>query len=283
MGASLPLRRGSIDSGAATRHDGGMDAVGLFAELIGQPDPALDRAALAIAAGADPALDPAHWLAELDRLAAGVRELDGLRRRLFTEEGFTGNSQDYYDPRNSQLHQVLRRRLGIPITLAVVTIEVGRRAGIALEGVGMPGHFLVRPVGTARHLDVFAGGAELDLAECERRYRAASGAGPGTPFGPHLLATAPTRAILARMLENLRVVYRSRNSPRDLEWVLRMRMLLSGPGGDLAELMELAEALGDQGRWVEGAQLLDEHAHTATAPRAERLRTAARMLRANLN
>jgi regulator of sirC expression with transglutaminase-like and TPR domain len=260
-----------------------MDAVQQFAELVGRPDPPLDRAALAIAAGADPAVDAARWLAELDRLADGVRGLDGLRHRLFVEEGFAGNSADYYDPRNSLLHQVLRRRLGIPITLAVVAIEVGRRAGVALEGVGMPGHFLVRPVGTARHLDVFAGGVELDLAECERRYRAASGAAAGTPFGPHLLATAPTRAILARMLENLRVVFRSRSRPRDLEWVLRMRMLLPAADGGLTDAMELAEALGDQGRWSEGAELLDERAATATAPRAERLRTAARMLRANLN
>jgi regulator of sirC expression with transglutaminase-like and TPR domain len=260
-----------------------MDAVELFADLVGRPEPALDRAALAIAAGADPGVDPQRWLGELDRLADGVRGLDGLRRRLFVEEGFTGNSADYYDPRNSLLHQVLRRRLGIPITLAVVAIEVGRRAGVALEGVGMPGHFLVRPVGTAQHLDVFAGGVELDRAECERRYRAASGAGPGTPFGPHLLPTAPTTAILARMLENLRVVFRSRNRPRDLEWVLRMRMLLPAPDGGLTDAMELAEALGDQGRWTEGAQLLEERAESATAPRAERLRTAARMLRANLN
>jgi regulator of sirC expression with transglutaminase-like and TPR domain len=260
-----------------------MDAVARFAELVGQPDPALDRAALAIAAGAVPRLDPAPWLAELDRLAAGVGSLEDLRHRLFVEEGFAGNDRDYYDPRNSQLHQVLRRRLGIPITLAVVTIEVGRRAGVPLEGVGMPGHFLVRPVGTPRHLDVFAGGVELDLAECERRFRTASGAGPNIPFGMHLLVATPTRAILIRMLENLRAIYRTRNQPRDLEWVLRMRMALSPDGGDLTELMELAEALGDQGRWTEGAQLLDDRAETVEAPRSERLRTAARMLRANLN
>lgn len=260
-----------------------MDPVARFAELVGRPDPPLDRAALAVAAGAAPALDAAHWLAELDRLAAGVDSLEGLRHRLFVEEGFAGNSRDYYDPRNSLLHEVLRRRLGIPITLAVVAIEVGRRAGVALEGVGMPGHFLVRPVGSPRHLDVFAGGVELDLAECERRFRAASGAGPDVPFGAHLLAATPTRAILTRMLENLRAVYRTRARPRDLEWVLRMRMLLTPPGADLTELLELAEALGEQGRWTEGARLLDERADTLDDPRADRLRMAARMLRANLN
>jgi hypothetical protein len=85
------------------------------------------------------------------------------------------------------------------------------------------------------------------------------------------------------MLENLRTVFRSRTRPRDLEWVLRMRMLLPAADGGLTDAMELAEALGDQGRWSEGAQLLEERAATTTAPRAERLRTAARMLRANLN
>jgi regulator of sirC expression with transglutaminase-like and TPR domain len=258
-----------------------MDAVERFTEVVGSPDPPLDRAALAIAAGADPRLDPAPWLAELDRLAHGVGSLDKLLHRLFVERRFAGNTRDYYDPRNSLLHHVLRRRLGIPITLAVVTIEVGRRAGVALEGVGMPGHFLVRPVGSGRHLDVFAGGVELDMAECERRFRSASRAGAQVPFGPHLLATAPTAAILTRMLENLRGVYRRRAQPRDLEWVLRMRMAL--PGADLAALVELAEALGDQGRWLDGARLLEERADAVPGPRADRLHAAARALRAHLN
>jgi len=258
-----------------------VDAVQRFAELAGRPDPPLDRAALAIAAGADPALDPSRWLAELDALADGVSTLDGLLRRLFVEEGFAGNEADYYDPRNSLLPAVLTRRLGIPISLAVVTIEVGRRAGIALEGVGMPGHFLVRPVGTQVHLDVFRGGAELGMAECEARFRAASGAGPDVPFGPHLLAATPPTAILVRMLENLRGIYRSRRRPADLEWVLRMRLALPGTG--LADIVELASALGDQARWVDGARLLEEQAAGASPAGAQRLRTAARSLRANLN
>ncbi len=256
-----------------------MDAVARFAGLVGGPDPPLDRAALAIAAGADPGLDPAPWLAELDRLADGVGSLDGLLHRLFAEQRFAGNTVDYYDPRNSLLPHVLRRRLGIPISLAVVAIEVGRRAGVALEGVGMPGHFLVRPVGTARHLDVFAGGVELDAAECERRFRAATGAGPEVPFGPDLLPAVGTRAILTRMLENLRAIHRNR--PRELEWVLRMRLAL--PGAGPAELLELGEALGGQGRFLEGARLLDERAAGLPSARAQQLRTAARGLRAHLN
>jgi regulator of sirC expression with transglutaminase-like and TPR domain len=258
-----------------------MDTVERFAELARIPDPPLDRAALAIAAGANPKLDEARWLAELDRLAEGVTSLDELVHRLFVEHRFAGNTGNYYDPRNSLLDRVLRRRLGIPITLAVVAIEVGRRAGVALEGVGMPGHFLVRPVGTGRHIDVFAGGAELDLVECERRFREASGAGPEVPFGPELLKVAPTLAVLTRMLENLRRVYKALARPWDREWVLRM--LLTLPGADLGELVELAQALGEQGRWQAGAALLDERAETLAGARAQRLHTAAAMLRAHLN
>ncbi|MEJ3657377.1 transglutaminase-like domain-containing protein [Actinomycetes bacterium KLBMP 9759] len=260
---------------------GPMDAVERFAELVRSADLTLDRGALAIAAGADPAQDTDRWLAALDRLAVGVTSLDGLKRRLFEEAGFTGNTKDYYDVRNSLLPHVLVRRLGIPITLAVVTMEVGRRAGIALEGVGMPGHFLVRPAGTLEHIDVFDGGAEMDMAACEARFRAVSGVGGDVPFGPHLLTETPPLAMLARMLENLRAIYRARAQPADLEWVLRMRREL--PGAGHPELLELAGALGDQARWLEGAQLLDEEAENADALHAPHLRTAARALRAHLN
>ena len=263
-----------------------MEAVARFIELIGAPDPPLDRAALALAAGAvrDPQRarrDTDHALAELDRLASGVGSLDALVHRLFVQEAFAGNGRDYDNPRNSLLPDVLRRRLGIPITLAVVMIEVGRRAGVALEGVGMPGHFLVRVVGTNVHLDAFAGGVVIGPAECEARFRTASGAGPEVPFGPHLLTATPTRAILARMLENLRRVYRTRRRPVDLEWVLRMRLALPGTG--IAERVELAEALGHQARWTEGALLLERYAAGAGQAQATTLTNTARGLRAHLN
>ena len=259
----------------------GVDAVARFAELVGQPDPPLDRAALALAAGADPKLDPEPWLSHLDGLAAGVGSLPELVHRLFVREGFAGNARDYQDPRNSLLHHVLNRRLGIPITLAVVTIEVGRRAGVPLEGVGMPGHFLVRTPGTDRYLDVFAGGVTLSPAECEARFRAVSGAGPQVPFGPQLLPTASTTAILVRMLENLRMIFRSRRRPADLEWVLRMRLALPGTGED--DLLELAQAMGAQANWSAAAGLLEQQLPGSDAARAGRLKAAARGLRAHLN
>lgn len=248
-----------------------------FTDLVNGERVPLDRAAIAIAAGADPRLDEARWLGELDRLADGVGSLDDLVHRLFVEERFAGNTADYYDPRNSLLPHVLTRRLGIPITLAVVTIEVGRRAGIALYGVGMPGHFLVGD--GERLLDAFDGGRLLDVAAAQARFRAVAGA--GAPFGRHLLAPTPTATILARMLENLRGTYRARRRPGSLEWVLRMRLALPGAGPGV--LVELAGALGDQGRWHEGARLLEDAAPRHGPELRDRLLLAARMQRAHLN
>ncbi|MDN5860593.1 MAG: transglutaminase-like domain-containing protein, partial [Pseudonocardia sp.] len=226
-----------------------MDAVAEFVEHAhGDEPPPLDRCALLLAAAAEPDTDVGRWLRALDGLAERVDSLDALRHRLFVEVGLTGNVVDYTDPRNSLIPHVLGRGLGIPISLAVVTIEVGRRAGIPLDGVGLPGHFLVGVPGTDRYLDVFAGGAELDVADCEERYRSAGGRGP---FDERLLAPVPVAAILARMLENLRGSYRTRRRHQDLERALRMRLAL--PAAGVAHLVELADTLGEQGRWDEGA------------------------------
>lgn len=259
-----------------------VNAVEHFSALLAGrgPGPELDVGALAIAAGADPDLNADTWLRELDRLAARVDSLEALIHRLFIEEHFTGNTTNYYDPRNSLLNQVLERRLGIPITLSVVCLEVGRRAGVALEGVSMPGHFLVRPLATEHYLDAFNGGALLDLAGCEALFRAANQADPDFPFGRHLLTAAPRRAIFARILENLRIIYRSLGSPADLEWVLRMRLALPGVGA--RELIELGQTLAQLGRFLDGAKFLESQI-SQWPQHAELLQYAARSLRAQLN
>jgi regulator of sirC expression with transglutaminase-like and TPR domain len=176
-------------------------------------------AALTIARIAYPDLDPAPSLRRLDDLAAAVRprlfpqaspeaaaaELAGY---LFRECGFRGNQEEYYDPRNSYLNDVLERRLGIPITLSVVLIETGARLGLPVEGVGFPGHFLVRLAGSRGPLllDPFFGGREIGEQELLARYRAAAGAdAPALP--PDALAPTGTPAILTRMLRNLLRVY----------------------------------------------------------------------------
>lgn len=259
-----------------------VDAVEHFIGLLAGrgPGPDLDVGALAIAAGANPELDAGTWLGELDRLAQGVDSLEKLIHRLFVEERFAGNTANYYDPRNSLLDQVLRRKLGIPITLSVVCLEVGRRAGVSLEGISMPGHFLVRPMATNHYLDAFNGGAMLDLAGCEALFRTANQAGPDVAFGRHLLTAAPRRAIFARILQNLRMVYRDLGRPADLEWVLRMRLALPGVGAE--ELIELGYTLGRLGQFLDGAKFLESQ--IAQWPQhAEILEHAARGLRAQLN
>ncbi|MEO7196706.1 MAG: transglutaminase-like domain-containing protein [Pseudonocardiaceae bacterium] len=259
-----------------------MNAVEHFVALLAGrgPGPELDVGALAIAAGADPTLDVDAWLRELDRLAQRVDSLETLIHRLFVEERFAGNTTNYYDPGNSLLDRVLERKLGLPITLSVVCLEVGRRAGISLEGVSMPGHFLVRPMATDHYLDAFNGGELLDLAGCEALFRTANQAGPDVAFGRHLLTTAPRRAIFVRILANLRIAYRDLRRPADLEWVLRMRLALPGVGSQ--DLIELGHTLGQQGRFLDGAKFLESRI-PQWPQHAELLEYAARGLRAHLN
>src|SRR2546427_5182815 len=159
----------------------------------------LARAALAIARIAYPDLDPAPYLRQLDGVAAAFRprlhpqaspeaaaaELAGY---LFGECGFRGNQEEYYDPRNSYLNDVLERRTGIPITLSVVLIETGARLGLGIEGVGFPGHFLVRVAGSRGPLVLgpFFGGRAIGERELLARYRSfvGSDAPPLPPDAP---------------------------------------------------------------------------------------------------
>lgn len=244
-----------------------------------EADVALDEAALLIAACGRPHLDIGAWLARLDEIAAGCAPtLEGLRRRLYVEHGFTGNSRDYYDPRNSFLDEVIARRTGIPISLAVVAIEVGRRVGVELVGIGMPGHFLVRSAHDSEvFLDPFRG-VLVDRDGCRALFEGVHG--PGLAFTDEHLAPVGPRAICARMLANLRAIYRRRGDPAGLAWVLRCRLAI--PGADPAERVELAGALVATGRFREAAAELDRAASERPAL-AHDLRERASALRARLN
>lgn len=261
-----------------------MDAVGKFSALVSQGPKDLDlaAAALVIAAAGDPSVRPSACLAELDRWAEGVSDLTGLRRRLFAELGLHGDSRDFYDPDNSFLHRVMARRVGIPITLSVLVMEVGLRAGIRLDGIGMPGYFLVGIPAQDTYLDAFAGGTLLDEAGCETRFRESTGAGAEVVFGPALLPVVGPHAILSRMLANLAVIYEQRRSGGDLEWVARMRLAL--PGAGTAETLTLASALELQGRFLDAARELDRRV-VAEPPGAQAAELAAhaRMLRSRFN
>jgi regulator of sirC expression with transglutaminase-like and TPR domain len=197
----------------------------------------LVRAGLIVASIEHGAFDPAPTLARLEamgndaasrlaRAAALTAEarVDALNAYFFDELGFTGNERRYDDPRNSFLNDVVERRTGIPISLAVVYMDVARRAGVPLEGVNFPGHFLVRytarmdDLGRSHDLliDPFHRGALLSEADCrgllERHL------GPDATLSHEMLATADTRQILVRMLTNLKRVYvRSRSFAQAFE------------------------------------------------------------------
>ncbi len=191
-----------------------------FVRLLSQPEAAIDlaEAALLIAKEEYPALEVAHYLSRLEDMAGDVRGLVGeatdphrliasLNKYLFPQLGFHGNTEDYYDPRNSFLNDVLDRRTGIPITLSIVYMEVARRIGLPLRGVGMPGHFLVKYVGPDEEIviDPFNGGAIVSPADCQRLIdRVYEGK---LTFAPRFLAAVGTRQILFRMLNNLKGVY----------------------------------------------------------------------------
>jgi regulator of sirC expression with transglutaminase-like and TPR domain len=190
-----------------------------FAKEVLQPEEAIDlaRAALLVGAEEEPRrCDVGRCLARLDELGREAREraaawggsrVEALNRYLFEEQGFVGNEADYYDPRNSMLHQVLARHKGIPITLSVVYIEVGRRAGLRVEGVGLPGHFIVRAwedEGSGVLVDPF-NGRMTDDDECRKRLDVIY-EGELT-LSDEYLRPVGTRSILARMLGNLKAVY----------------------------------------------------------------------------
>ena len=189
-----------------------------FAEAAQTRDEAIDlaEAALLIAAEAYPGLDIAHYLALLDALADAIRprlvaaagdaaRVRALLHALAIEHRFSGNQDDYYDVRNSFLNEVLDRRTGIPITLALVYIEVARRLGLPVHGVAFPGHFLLKYSGAEEIIvDPFSGHV-LTARACAERLR--SVIGDEAELEPSHLRAATRREILLRMLRNLKQIY----------------------------------------------------------------------------
>jgi regulator of sirC expression with transglutaminase-like and TPR domain len=234
-----------------------MTAPDPFADLMAREEPAIDlaRACLLIAQDAYPGLDVDGYLGEIERLAARLRgrlpDADGAEERiaalnefLFAELGYTGNAENYYDPRNSYLNEVLDRRTGIPLTLSVLYMEIGRRVGLPIEGVSFPGHFLVRLRlrGALLVLDPFSGGepqSEADLRARLRRVIPEGATGP-VPLEElpleQFLEPAGKRQILARLLRNLKGIYREADKPeRQLEVLNRMLVVAPEAHGELRE------------------------------------------------
>jgi regulator of sirC expression with transglutaminase-like and TPR domain len=192
-----------------------------FAVIVSGPDENINlaEAALLIARHEYPDLEPEHYLRRLDAMAAQCRArlspapsaaeaIAGLSDYLFAEAGFRGDLRTFNDPRNSFLNDVLDRRLGIPITLSLLYMEVGARLGLHVDGISFPGHFLVRAAceGGGIVLDPFGGGRPLDRAELQRRLLNLP-RGAGGPDLEALLQAASRREIVARMLRNLRAIY----------------------------------------------------------------------------
>ncbi len=216
-----------------------------FARVVDQPESSLDlgEAALLIAEDAHPGLDIAGYLKRLDELAEPLRDrvrprtslwerVQTLNGHLFGELGFRGNVEDYYDPRNSYLNEVLDRRLGIPITLSVLYIEAARRIGLTVVGIGLPGHFIVeaRRDTSSVLLDPFQGGEALTLEDCERLVQDVYGS--SVPFSEEQLAPVRKRQILTRMLNNLKKNYLAEDDP-GRAWPVVEKMLYLDPDSAL--------------------------------------------------
>lgn len=209
-----------------------------------RPDAEIDlgETALLFAAAEYPDLDLAHEVGLFDSLARAASRgatngdsplgaANALSRFLFDDLGFSGNQQDYYDPRNSYVNEVLKRRLGIPITLSLVYMEVGRRIGVPMVGVGLPGHFLMRHAEEpGLFVDAFHGGLLLSREECVQRFRDLTH--PDEPWSDQYLAPIGKRDMLTRMLRNLKVAHLRR---KDNERALFTATMLIRLRPDLAE------------------------------------------------
>lgn len=213
-----------------------------FAEIAARGDGEIDlgEAALWLAAEAFPGLAVDAYLGKLDRIAEGIlpslqgagllaQQVEILNRELFGTHGFHGSRDDYYDPANSFLNEVLDRKTGIPISLCVVYVEVARRLGFDAAGIGFPGHFLARIGDEPIIVDAFEGRTATPR-ECKTRLTATLG--PDAELTPELLAPASKKSILLRMLSNLKSIYSSR---REFEAALACcdRCLLIAPDSPL--------------------------------------------------
>lgn len=245
---------------------------GHFRTALGEPgqDVALARAALVIAQGEQPGLDIDLYEAELRdwarRLEARVHpaaeplaQVETANELLFGELGFRGNEQDYADPRNLLLDQVIERRTGIPITLAIIYVEVCRAAGLDMRGVGMPGHVIVRnaarPDEETLFVDVFREGALLTVADCERIVRSIYGS--ATPFRDHFLDPVTPRQMLQRLLYNLKANALRRGDEEQAERAIELLLMLAP--WDVDEMRDRGRLRERLGRYAEALTDLETY------------------------
>lgn len=249
-----------------------------FYQEINQPDEQINlaKAALDIAQEEYPDLDPDEYLNALDTMAAEVQErlpaqryplrvIQTINQYLYDDLGFTGNNENYYDPRNSFLNDVIDRRTGIPIALSLVYLEIARRIDFPMVGVGMPGHFLIRPqfedVGI--FVDAFHRGEILFEQDC--RDRLAKIYQQSVQLQATFVEPVSSRRFLTRMLTNLKMIYLNR---QELQKALATveRILLLFPDAPM-ELRDRGLLYFQMGRWAEASQ--DLNIYLAMLPNAE--------------
>lgn len=190
-----------------------------------------------IGASFEPTADVAGVALALDRLAAECSPtFDSILATLFESGRLRGNTSDYGDPRNSYLHRVIERGVGIPITLSVCAIEVGRRLEVPIAGVGLPGHFLV--VCAGEYADPFHGGDRYTPDELEPAWRRITGMATG--LDRRLVQPTHTRSILLRMLNNLKNTMVAIDEPLQLQVLAKLR----------AAFPELASEHSEHARWL---------------------------------
>jgi len=263
----------------------------LLDALLTRPDREvnLGEAALLIAAEEYPGLAVREYLVRLDEMGCALRErLDdeprperavmALNKYLFQEQGFKGNTKEYYDPRNSYLNEVMDRKTGIPITLSTVYMEVARRAGLDVEGVGLPGHFVVR-IQTSGHpllVDPFHAGTMLTKKDCQERLNRIFGG--KVKMEPRMLQPCRSRDMLGRILRNLKAVYiRDQDVHRALRVVDLLVQIQPANAEDLRDRGILYAALDCYGL---AARDLESYVALAPkAPDAEELKSRVAQLR----
>ncbi|NJN60997.1 MAG: tetratricopeptide repeat protein [Coleofasciculaceae cyanobacterium RL_1_1] len=239
----------------------------------------LARAALCIAQQEYPELDPEPYLAQLDTWAAAIadrlpderyplRVVKAISAYLCHDLGFSGNTEQYYDPRNSYLNDVLERRTGIPISLSLVYLELAKRLDFPMVGIGMPGHFLIRPdfEDAGIFVDVFNGGEILFPEDCQARLSEIYG--QPIELRPEFLAPIAPRRFLMRSLMNLKGIYLSkRDIPRTLRTIENILMVWPEA---IEERRDRGLLYFQQGRYIEARHDLEFYLQSRPDARDQR-------------
>ena len=262
-----------------------------FVQMVQRPEQAIElaRTALLVAAESDPRVDIEREVGQLDRWAGelgsrldpswnNLQKLARLRSFVFEELGFRGDRTDYYSPSNSLLHEVLERRRGIPITLAIIMLELGWRVGIPFEGVGFPGHFLVRLTGEPRDLllDPYKRGMSVHEEDCRQMLNEATGG--ALEFEHALLASVTKREMIVRLLNNLKSAY-LRKGDDELALSAVDRLLVLAPD-DLQETRDRGLLLFRLDRWGPALDCLRAYLDgTPAAPDREQMESHVATLR----